>query len=410
MKQAVKVESVIFLDDVYPRDSFDQEAVNRYRQAIDMLPPIEITHEGILIDGYHRLIAHRVEQRETIQAIVEQLDKADVLWEATRRNAIHGLQLSMKDKKKLARRFYGENGRKQADIAEVLSVSTGSISAWVRDLKEKQDEERDTKIWQMWLSCHTEQEIADSVGDLTRQRINQILDNARKFKSEEICIPDSLQLFNLWNFQDCDPRYGMDYPGRIPGQIIENLLYYYTEPFDTVIDPMAGGGTTIDVCKVMSRRYRAYDISPVRDDIKKHSITSGFPPECKGCDFIFLDPPYWSQRKGEYSDAGENLANLSMVEFYDRMKVIFNSAHDMLGPGGHIAVIIGPTQKKGIIHDHAYILNKMLSAIFGTHDGQFVNRIIVPYTTQQAKPYHVTDAKEGRYMLKRYRDLLVYRK
>jgi len=39
----------------------------------------------------------------------------------------------------------------------------------------------------------------------------------------------------------------LDFEGAIPGQIVENVLYYYTEPFQVVVDPMAGGGTTIDL-------------------------------------------------------------------------------------------------------------------------------------------------------------------
>jgi len=120
---------------------------------------------------------------------------------------------------------------------------------------------------------------------------------------------------------------------------------------------------------------------------------------------IFLDPPYWSQKQGDYSADETNLANLPLAEFYEAMGQLFISAQDTLRDGGHIAVIIGPTQSKGVIYDHAFELAKLLEQRFS-----FVNRVIVPYTTQQAKGYHVADAKEGRYMLKLYRDLLIYRK
>lgn len=59
----------------------------------------------------------------------------------------------------------------------------------------------------------------------------------------------------------------MQYPGRIPGQVIEHVLWPFTEPFDIVIDPMAGGGTTLDECKAMTLRYQYFDIAPVRNDI-----------------------------------------------------------------------------------------------------------------------------------------------
>jgi DNA modification methylase len=227
----------------------------------------------------------------------------------------------------------------------------------------------------------------------------------KKQHSRESDVPMSLKIFNLWNFRRCDERYGTDYPGRIPGQIIENVLYYYTKLGDTVVDPMAGGGTTLDVCKAMGRQHCCYDIQPKRDDIEQHDITNGFPIKCSDCDLVFLDPPYWKQKKGDYSDGRTNLANYSLPEFYDQMKVIFNGARDVLKPRGHIAVIIGPTQEKGIIYDHAFIFQQMMPI-----NMKFISRIIVPYTTQQAKPYHITDAKKGHYMLKLYRDLLIWQK
>jgi tRNA1(Val) A37 N6-methylase TrmN6 len=117
-----------------------------------------------------------------------------------------------------------------------------------------------------------------------------------------------------------------------------------------------------------------------------------------------MDPPYWNQKKGEYSGHETNLANMDITGFYSAMESIFESASQVMKPGGHIVVIIGPTQKDGIIYDHAHRLYNLLQKRF-----TFIDRIIVPYTTQQAQAYHVAEAKEGRYMLKLYRDLVVFR-
>lgn len=400
----IPIDEVIFDEADYPRQQFDQETVNRYRQALDKLPPIEITHEGFLIDGYHRLIAHRIEQKPTIQATIETLDKNLVLWESVKRNARHGFQLAQKDKQKLGRRFY-QDGKPLPEIAEVLSVTERAVSSWTQDLRQAEKEERDNKIWGMWLACHPQEEIAQAVGLAGKSSVNEALERFKSRKLSEIVPPDSLQVFNLWNFHNNDDRYGIDYPGRIPGQIVENTLYYYTKPFDVVVDPFGGGGTTLDVCKVMSRRYRIYDLKPVRDDIKQHDITTGFPAEARGCNLIFLDPPYWSQKQGEYSADSTNLANLPLDEFYRVMWAIFESAYNTLPEGGYIAVIISPSQEQGRIYDHALEFVKLLEKRF-----RFVNRIIVPYTTQQAKPYHVSSAKENGYMLKLYRDLIIFKK
>ncbi len=39
-----------------------------------------------------------------------------------------------------------------------------------------------------------------------------------------------LKLTTLWNFSSCEQAFGFPFPGRIPGQIVRNILYYFTDP------------------------------------------------------------------------------------------------------------------------------------------------------------------------------------
>ena len=217
--------------------------------------------------------------------------------------------------------------------------------------------------------------------------------------------PESLQLYNLWKFGRADEQYGLDFPGRMPGQVVENLLYYYTDPFDIVIDPMAGGGTTVDVCKAWGRRYLAYDLRPVRPEIQQADVVQGWPVNYGKAALIILDPPYWMQKQGEYNSDEQNLANLSLDKFYQNMGRIFENSLAHLQDGGRLAIIISASQSSGEIYDHAIEFARIMADKLTLE-----NRIIVPYTTQQCKPYHVQSAKDGKYMLKLYRDLLIYRK
>jgi len=101
-------------------------------------------------------------------------------------------------------------------------------------------------------------------------------------------------VYNVWNYANCDPRFGenfgdmrlKDHPGRIPGQAIINLLLWLTNPSDVVVDPMAGGGTTIDVCRYLLRRYYCYDIDPRRPEetktVSEFSETQPKPPWAPG--------------------------------------------------------------------------------------------------------------------------------
>src|ERR1700676_2527862 len=61
-----------------------------------------------------------------------------------------------------------------------------------------------------------------------------------------------VQHFDVWSFASGGAE--SSYFGRMPPAVVENLLWAFTEPGDIVVDPFAGGGTTIDVGKAMGRR------------------------------------------------------------------------------------------------------------------------------------------------------------
>ncbi|GAI37490.1 unnamed protein product, partial [marine sediment metagenome] len=75
----------------------------------------------------------------------------------------------------------------------------------------------------------------------------------------------------------------------------------------------------MDACIIMGRKCRAYDINPPKErkDIERWDIRDGFPEGVKGCDLIFLDPPYYDMVYGihksvdSFYDFIENLARNS---------------------------------------------------------------------------------------------------
>jgi len=58
-----------------------------------------------------------------------------------------------------------------------------------------------------------------------------------------------IQHFDVWPFASSGTE--SSYFGKMPLAVVENLLWAFTEPGDIVVDPFAGGGTTIDVPKAM---------------------------------------------------------------------------------------------------------------------------------------------------------------
>ena len=48
-------------------------------------------------------------------------------------------------------------------------------------------------------------------------------------------------------------RFGDDWPGRIPTQLVANILYFFSKQNDLIFDPMGGGGVTPDVWLAFTR-------------------------------------------------------------------------------------------------------------------------------------------------------------
>jgi hypothetical protein len=220
--------------------------------------------------------------------------------------------------------------------------------------------------------------------------------------------PDSRQHFDVWSFSNLPPRLGgRGFFGQMPPQAVENLLWLWSEPGQMVVDPFAGSGTTLDVAGQMGRFAWASDLHPTRPSIHQHDITTGWPdaapPEA---DLILLDPPYWRQAAGRYSDDVADLGNQSLAAFMDSWRAVLGACVPHLAAGGRLAFIISPTQDGERVVDHAF---DMYAAAL---DAGLVaeRRVIVTYQTQQATGQQVTWAREHRRLLKLYRDLVVMRR
>lgn len=220
--------------------------------------------------------------------------------------------------------------------------------------------------------------------------------------------PDSREDFDVWDFSKCGEGGTASFFGRTPPQIVENLLWLYTEPGQIVFDPFAGGGTTIDVAKRMGRRVWASDLNPSTPilPIHAHDITSGWPKDAPPrVDFILLEPPYWKQAAGRYSRDAEDLGNLSEADFNAAWLAIARTCFPRLTEGGTLAFSISPSVDGERVVDHAFQMYvACLETGFKMH-----RRIIAPYQTQQATGQQVNWAREKRQLLKRYRDIVVFK-
>ncbi len=420
----ISVSEVVFREDLYPRIEHDPRLVQKYSEDLDVLPPIEVNQHYELIDGWHRWTAYRKIGAETIPVIITQT-KSDVelLSLAIERNAKHGQQLTNADKRKMAIRLFnsGAGVSDKAYLAKILSVSQKTINRYLKETEDRIKADRDAKIFSMYLSGHTQQEIADAVG-MSIGAVNQRtdvcsdLDKCPKVNKIAALFEDDFKapLYNVWRFSKSSNNVA--HFGESEQTIVENLLYLYTKPFDLVVDPFAGGGSTIDVCKKRLRRYWVSDRKPIPEretEIRKHDIvTDGVPPlnnRWSDVALTYLDPPYWKQAEGQYSNDATDLANLSIEDFTHNLSNLVIEIGKRQSKGV-IALLIQPTQWKSPnrkFTDHAF------DVIRAVQDSgvnlELVNRVSCPYNSEQYSPQMVNVAKDEKLLLVLTRELIIWR-
>lgn len=157
--------------------------------------------------------------------------------------------------------------------------------------------------------------------------------------------------YTIWDFQYRDDYAGdKDFHGNCSPQIVEQCIWRLTDEGDLVVDPMAGSGTTLDVCQRYARRCIGYDVAPPpnRTDIIQND-SSHIPLEGGSVDMVFIHPPYWNLVP--FTKAEERLPDLSRAktldEFLQMLRRVFGECHRILRDGKYMCVLLGDLVKDG---------------------------------------------------------------
>jgi len=473
----IKVSDVVFDKSYYTRsESQSPEKVNEYAASIEGggFPPILVNQDSILLDGWHRWMAHKEKKLPTIDA--EVLDTSGFVLEdgsadlyvirrkAARSNFRHGLPQTERELKKLIRDEYrakmdklDQKGRAELkrDMAEDYSRSV----TYIRSVTSRIDKDLKVELRQtafdMWLACHSQEDIAKEVG-FDRTAISKFLDSLQdvkngtdaenhdlsenaslapdhEFDDEDDSDSNSLgvykldkrllvkanhmdewykpPVYNIWKQQERSDQ--VSHFGNSEITWLDHLLYLYTSPFDVVVDPFAGGGSTIDLCKSRLRRYFVSDRKPIdiRADIRSHDVTDGIlsPPQWKDVRLVYLDPPYWKQAEGEYSNDPTDLANMDLDAFNAALSSIVKQYAEKLKRArvadAYIALIIQPTQWKAPNRQFTDHIGDMLRTV----KLPVSMRYSVPYESQQCNAQMVEWAKENKTCLVLTREIIVWK-
>jgi len=174
-----------------------EDTVKLYAELLESgtkFPPIKVWEDApnhyILLDGQHRFRAYQRIGRRTIHAeVLTGITREEAKLIAIRENAQRGLPLTREELRLLARNL-AQEGLPKKLIAETLGVSESTLRRWLKDLIQKEKEQKESRneeILALYELGLTPDEIAEQTG-VSRATIFRVL---KKVKEEETGTPPS---------------------------------------------------------------------------------------------------------------------------------------------------------------------------------------------------------------------------
>jgi SAM-dependent methyltransferase len=219
----------------------------------------------------------------------------------------------------------------------------------------------------------------------------------------------SLETTTLWDYPRQSygktPKGNNKFQGVTPAFLIWNLVQRYTEPGDLVVDPMAGSGTTIDVCKEEGRKVIGYDIAPRHPEVIQ-SDARNIPLPDESVDLVFIDSPYGDNVN--YSDNPADIGKISCEDerFYHELEKVAIEIQRILKPGKVIGWLIGDQWVKKTFTPVGFKLYERLTKYFETVD---VICVVRRGQSSHTGVWHYR-AKKFNFYLRGFKYLLIMRK
>jgi hypothetical protein len=232
-------------------------------------------------------------------------------------------------------------------------------------------------------------------------------DEMSRREDEKTRFGFDLKQRNLWSFDVADPRFGRaGARGRLPGQVVANALYFFTEPGALVVDPMAGSGTTGDVIdrvpSLGGRTYHLYDLEPSDERIKRANVLqTGIPEQTSSVDYVFLDPPHEFFPRGTESDFSPGVAQ---SETMAKLKTLLRESARILKAGGRLSIIVEPTIGRFGMIDFPF----EVSVVARDLGLATVAKVYLPRRSESAKAF--LSAENQRALVSECRELLTFEK
>ena len=229
-----------------------------------------------------------------------------------------------------------------------------------------------------------------------------------------------LRTWDHWFFNDVDQRFGDNWPGQIPAQLVAHTLFYFTREGDLVFDPMAGGGVVADTCLAFDRKCWSFDLADrleTRPEIEPYqwnpdNLTWPVNGNKKPA-LIFFDPPYFNKMAQQYEK--ESISTLTRKDYLKFFREIFPLFHDRSAANARIAFINSDWREfRGISAmeedpEQNILLSDYIKLL--ERSGWEITHIIdCPMSSQRFKPNQVSRMQKNRILGVVRRSLIVGRK
>jgi len=215
--------------------------------------------------------------------------------------------------------------------------------------------------------------------------------------SKEFAIDSQINSISIKNWFILKPKPRTKdeilHPAKYPEDLVELYLDEFTQPGDTVFDPMSGTGTTQVSSLQMGRNAYGIELSELFHGIatkRCESISSNlewtiFHGDARDIqsfsipklDYIITSPPYWDMLnmkgaeiqaarkakglKTNYSDHENDLGNMTEYsEFLALLLGIYRGMITKLKQGGHLTIVVKNIKKKGNHYPLAFDLSESL--------------------------------------------------
>lgn len=193
--------------------------------------------------------------------------------------------------------------------------------------------------------------------------------NLRRWQEYDDLLTDSLWLFDK---RDSSGVHTADYWGNFIPQIPYQLITRFTKEGDWVLDPFAGGGTTLIEAKRLKRNALGIELLPnIAEKARERLISSNslftgeytteiINAEAASCNYknelaklgtesvqlVIFHPPYWNVI--QFSDDTYDLSNKATLdEYLNGFADVLDNALSVLDNKRYFAIIIGDMYSKG---------------------------------------------------------------